>query len=155
MKNNEALHAVQQLEEQLAGERERADSAIQGLKIVAQETEELKLDKEAALLADNDRQELEQSLEIMRRSGMLSNVYREFDLDDGGDVGEDELLARPRLRLLLLYDVETVSLNIATNSNLLRGWVVDLDMSNSNNFLARHGRRRETLSIDSCYMIVY
>ena len=32
---------------------------------------------------------------------MLSNVYREFDLDGGGDVGEDELLelgqARRRL----------------------------------------------------------
>ena len=48
-----------------------------------------------------EKEELEGVLEAMRRAALLTKVYREFDLDGGGDVGEDELLelgqARRRL----------------------------------------------------------
>lgn len=46
----------------------------------------------------NQNKELLEEIENMRRTGFLAKVYREFDLDGGGDVGEDELLKLGRTR---------------------------------------------------------
>ena len=58
-----------------------------------------KTEIEAAMAGEKEK--LLASLEGMRRAALLQKVYNEFDLDGGGDVGEEELLelgqARRRL----------------------------------------------------------
>ena len=85
--------------EQLATSKQELESWVESLS-----TEVNDLETQAIELQNSNTEKDEAStkqIEMMRRSGMISNVYREFDLDGGGDVGEDELLelgqARRRL----------------------------------------------------------
>ena len=97
------------LEKALQSEKQISDTTLQGMKQLALDKKELDIKFEAAILENKasaqQLQELEvamaaekQRLEGMRRAALLQKVYNEFDLDGGGDVGEEELLELGRAR---------------------------------------------------------
>ena len=73
-------------------------SGAEANQMLSSELGSTKRQLEDALSYGTANTELEASLEGMRRAALLQKVYNEFDLDGGGDVGEEELLELGRAR---------------------------------------------------------